>query len=78
MSEYPKMLFKRGGDEIIFDVSATYAIANDAEAEKALRADGFGDVDVLLTADPLDHDGDGKKGGSRRRKPAASEQQDAE
>lgn len=74
MSEYPKMLYKRGGDEIVFGVPATYSIAEDADAEKALRADGYDDALALLAADPLDHDGDGKKGGSvARRRKAATE-----
>jgi len=54
--EYPKMLYK-GHD---------FAIVDDADAEKLHRADGWHDYGK----DPLDHDGDGKKGGSKARKAA--------
>ncbi|PIB91287.1 hypothetical protein [Caulobacter sp. FWC2] len=53
--EYPKMLFK-GEQHII--------VAGEDEELTALEA-GYAGHDQ----DPLDHDGDGKKGGSRGRKP---------
>jgi len=49
--EYPKMLFK----------GEAFVIVDDADEEKAQRAQGWHDYGK----DPLDHDGDGRKGGSK-------------
>jgi len=51
--EFPKMLFK--GDD--------FHIVDDAQAEANARKDGWHDYGK----DPLDHDGDGRKGGSKRK-----------
>ncbi|CAB4140421.1 hypothetical protein UFOVP407_54 [uncultured Caudovirales phage] len=82
MSEYPKMLFRTSPDgDVFFDDErliawATHVVADAAE-EKAAAADGWATLDIALASlsasDPLDHDGDGKKGGSRRRKAATEE-----
>lgn len=49
--EYPKMLFK----------GEAFVIVDDADEEKAQRAQGWHEYGK----DPLDHDGDGRKGGSK-------------
>ena len=67
--DLPAMLYRRDGTMLdrngkMFD---TIIVTDDEEVEIAL-ADGW-----LLPADawvdPLDHDGDGKRGGSRKAKP---------
>lgn len=67
--EFPLMLYKPGTmlewDGELFD----YVIVNDQEEADVALADGWS-VEKPK-ADPLDHDGDGKKGGSRPRKPKA-------
>lgn len=67
--EMPCMLYKHGGDlEWDGKKFSTLIVADEEECEIAL-ADGW-----LLPADasrfdPLDHDGDGRKGGARKAKP---------
>lgn len=63
MSAYPKMLF-RPGDALHFagrDLE-THTVADAAEHDAA-RKDGWRTFDELGDS-PLDHDGDGKPGGS--------------
>lgn len=59
--EFPAMLYKRGTalewDGELFD----YVVVNDAEEAEIALSDGWV---PHKPADPLDHDGDGKAGGS--------------
>lgn len=66
-SEYPKALYQDGGDDLIWGKPVRTAVAHDEEEEKALRLKGWR---LHPIANPLDHDGNGKAGGSlpRRRK----------
>lgn len=75
MSDFPQMVYALGGDEIIFGHVATTRIVHDAEELAAAKKDGFveGHIFVEAVADPLDHDGDGRKGGSRRRRVIAED-----
>lgn len=65
MAEYPKCLLRNGSsfewDGRLYDVLTV----EDAEAEKQAKAEGWQTSDQVLNAiaDPLDHDGSGKKGG---------------
>lgn len=66
--EFPATLYKRGNqfewDGEMFDA----LIVNDEEEAEIAIADGW--YSGKPSADPLDHDGDGKKGGARApRKP---------
>ena len=65
------MLYKPGTmlewDGEFFD----YVIVDDAEEAEIAVADGWSYEKPK--ADPLDHDGDGKKGGSRRKPKAEAE-----
>jgi len=65
--QFPAMLYKPGSmlewDGEMFD----YVIVNDEEEAEIALSDGWS----VGKPDPLDHDGDGKKGGSRPRKPKA-------
>lgn len=63
-AEYPKALFQDGGDDLIWGVPVRTAIAQSDDEEKALRLRGWR---LHPIAHPLDHDGDGRKGGSRPR-----------
>lgn len=67
--EYPKMLYTLGGTEMVFGQQASFVIVEDADGEAAAKRDGYVTAEgfAAVLADPLDHDGDGRKGGSRRR-----------
>lgn len=69
MSEYPLHLY-RAGSQFNWDGRMTDAIEV-ADEDEELAAEGWVRAEAYLNADPLDHDGDGKKGGSRPRKAAA-------
>jgi hypothetical protein len=64
--EFPAMLYRRGSmfewDGEMFD----YLIVNDAEEVAEALDDGW--CQGKPPADPLDHDGNGRKGGGRARK----------
>jgi len=68
--QFPAMLYKLGSmfewDGEMFD----YVIVNDEEEAEIAISDGWS---VGKPSDPLDHDGDGKKVGSRARKPKDAE-----
>lgn len=62
-SEYPKAIYRDGGAELVWGQPIMTSAANSPEEEKAAIAGGWR---LSPVADPLDHDGDGRKGGSRR------------
>lgn len=63
--QFPKMLYK-DGEALDWNGSLVDTlIVSDAAEEEIALADGW-----RLGRDPLDHDGDGKKGGSRKKAPA--------
>lgn len=65
-SEYPKAAYQDGGAELIWGNPVQTRILHDAEEEKEALAGGW-----RLhpnKPDPLDHDHDGKKGGSLPRR----------
>lgn len=70
MSDFPQMVYALGGDEIVFGQPATTLVVYDAEGLAAAKKDGFVDGHVFAeaVAHPLDHDADGRKGGSRTKK----------
>ena len=55
--EYPKAMYRGDGESCVVD---------DAAAEKAAAGEGW-----RTSVDPLDHDGDNRKGGSKPRRKAA-------
>lgn len=57
MSNYPRMIYRKG--TALPEYGVDYLIVADEAEEKAALADGW-----RLGLDPLDHDGDGQKGGS--------------
>lgn len=63
-AEYPKALYRDGGDDLIWGNPVRTAVASDEDEEKALRSQGWR---LHPIAHPLDHDGDGRKGGSKPR-----------
>lgn len=63
--EYPKALYQDGGTDLIWGNPVRTAIVHDGEEEEIMRLDGWR---VHPIADPLDHDGDGKPGGSLPRR----------
>lgn len=71
--EYPKAMYQDGGDELIWDQPVRTVIVADENEEKALRLKGWR---LHPIANPLDHDGDGKAGGSlpRRRRNSGAAQ----
>lgn len=73
MSDFPQMVYALGGTEKVFGHDATTLVVHDAEELAAAKKDGFidGHAFAELTAHPLDHDGDGRKGGSRAKKAQA-------
>lgn len=56
MDEFPKALTNADGEQIV---------VQDAAAEAAANKQGW----FFGGPHPLDHDGDGRKGGARKRKP---------
>lgn len=67
--EYPKMLY-RDGTAFEWDGRALDTlIVDDAAGEAAALADGW-----RVTGNPLDHDGDGKPGGSRKPRKAKADE----
>lgn len=65
MSEYPRMLY-RDGDAMRWEgLDLDHRVVTDAEEEAAAVKEGW-----RIGPHPLDHDGDGRKGGSRKRKRA--------
>lgn len=73
-SEYPKALYQDGGDDLIWGNALRTAIVHDADEEEIMRLDGWR---VHPIADPLDHDGDGKAGGSLPRRGRPPKAKDA-
>lgn len=81
MSEYPKVLYRDGAQEEAHGVMVDLHFVDDEEAELAALVDGWRLTAVAEDVEepslpehdpsPLDHDGDGKKGGSRPRKASA-------
>jgi len=59
--EYPKALYRDGGDALIWGKPVRTTIATTREEEKALAAQGWR---LHPLRHPLDHDGDGRLGGS--------------
>jgi len=76
--EYPKAMYRDGGSVLIWGKPVETRIVDDAEAEREAREEGWR-LHPLPADDlsPLDHDGDGVKGGSlpkrRGRPPKAAE-----
>lgn len=71
MDRYPLALYRPGTALRIWDThDCDFRVAHDAEAEAAAKREGWSESPI--PADPLDHDLNGKRGGSlpRRRKPA--------
>jgi len=64
-ADYPKALYADGGDELIWGQPVRTAIAQDEDEEKALRSKGWR---LHPIKHPLDHDGDGRPGGSTPRR----------
>ena len=62
MSDYPRMLYRDG--DMLPEHGVDYLIVADAEEEEIAVSDGW-----RLGLDPLDHDGDGVKGGVRKGRP---------
>jgi len=60
MSAYPRMLYRDG--DMLPEHGVDYLIVMDEAEESAAIGDGW-----RLGLDPLDHDGDGVKGGTRPR-----------
>jgi hypothetical protein len=69
MSDFPQMVYALGGDEMIFGQAATTRVVYDAVELEEAKKDGFvsGHVFAEAVAHPLDHDADGRKGGSRKK-----------
>lgn len=67
MSEFPKSLYRKGTAFEWEGTALDGLTVLDAEQETAARAAGWGDA-VEAIRDPLDHDGNGRKGGARKRK----------
>lgn len=69
-NEYPKAIYRDGGDELIWGEPVETGEVHGSEEETAKLKEGWR---LHPIADPLDHDGDGQKGGSlpgrRGRKP---------
>lgn len=63
MSAYPRMIYRKG--DMLPEHGLDYRIVADEAEEGAAIAEGW-----RLGLDPLDHDGDGVKGGKRRPKAA--------
>ena len=64
MSEYPRMVYRPG--TMLRDWhghNVDWQIVDDEDEERAALAEGWN-----LSPDALDHDGDGKKGGSPRKR----------
>lgn len=55
--DYPKMLYREGATWIVLD----------AAEHEACKAEGWRTYAETYQSDPLDHDGDGRKGGSRKK-----------
>lgn len=67
MSDYPKMLYRKGG--ALPELGLDYRIVADEAEEGEAIGEGW-----RLGVDPLDHDGDGRPGGAKRgRKPKEAE-----
>lgn len=67
-AEYPQMLYK----------GEAHRVVDDAEAHEAAKGEGWltwaeAFAPEAQPVDPLDHDANGKKGGSRKRAPAEPE-----
>lgn len=67
MSEFPKSLYRKGTAFEWEGTALDGLTVADAEQEAQARKDGWGDAADAIR-DPLDHDGDGRKGGARKRK----------
>ena len=64
-AEYPKCMYADGGDALIWGKPVRTAIVTDKDEEEALRLKGWR---LHPIKNPLDHDGDGKSGGSLPRR----------
>lgn len=59
--EYPKAMYRDGGDDLIWGAPVRTRIVDDEMEEGAAAEEGWRHHPI---AHPLDHDGDGRKGGS--------------
>lgn len=59
--EYPKCMYRDGGDEMVWGKPVRTIIVHDRDEEEACRLDGWR---LHPIPNPLDHDLDGKSGGS--------------
>ncbi len=62
MSAYPRMVYRKG--DMLPEHGVDYRIVAGEAEESAAIAEGW-----RLGIDPLDHDGDGEKGGAKRGRP---------
>lgn len=70
MSEYPRMLYRPGTQARVWNAhDVDILIVEDEGEHVAALDDGWSESPA--PRDPLDHDGDGRKGGARRRKEQA-------
>ena len=74
MSEFPRVLYKPGASEDAHGFQVDLHYVDDAEALEAAKAEGWALTPAEAYADPLDHDADGKKGGSKPRKTKAEKE----
>lgn len=64
-TEYPKMLYRDGVELDVNGIKVDTRIAHSADEQAEALDNGWR---VSLIQHPLDHDGDGKPGGSRPRR----------
>ena len=76
-AEYPKALYRDGGAEMIWGKPVQTRVVGTAEEQAEALAEGWR---LGPVPDPLDHDGDGRKGGSlpRRGRPPKVRTDDAD
>lgn len=65
--DYPRMLYRAGSSALLHGHWCDTLIVSNASAEDAAVEEGWG-----RAPDALDHDGDGRKGGARRRRKGAA------
>ncbi len=66
-AEWPKAIYRDGGDTLLWGEPIETSSVKDAEEEKEALASGWRLHPLRreqVKRDPLDHDGDGHKGGS--------------
>lgn len=77
MSEFPKMLYRPGAEARVWNEhDVDLLIVDDAESEVSAKREGWGESPIPPS--PLDHDKDGKLGGSlpRRGRPPKNKGQE--